>query len=308
MFRGDDFMTHYEGWQFDQYIIDRLIGQGGFADVYLAWDDYLDRWVAIKILHKDLTDTELEKFFEEARIMANLKHPQIITVFAFSFVKVIEFNRYRKIPYFVMDYAPNGTLAERHPHGERLAIDTVIQYLRQIVDALQYIHNYELVGHGLVHQDIKPANILLGANDEILISDFGIARFVQKTRPHTISAFVEDLVGTTIYMAPERFRGQPSSATDQYALGIILYEWLTGRYPFYGTNSEIIQHQLYTPPPSLRAISPDISPAVEQVVLKALRKNPSYRFKSVRALLSAFEEARHSSFPSLFIAFLRGFH
>ncbi len=299
-------MTNYEGWQFDQYILHRLIGRGGFSDVYRAWDDNLNRWVAIKVLHKDLSDKELEKFFEEARIMANLRHPHIITVFEFNFVEVRQLNRYRKIPYFVMDYAPNGSLAQRHPHAEILPMDTIMQYLEQIVDALEYIHNYRRDNHRLVHQDIKPANILLGANDEILISDFGIARFVQNTRSQAISISEEDWVGTAIYMAPERFRGQPSPATDQYALGIILYEWLTGSYPFYGTNTEIMRQQLYNSPPPLRNISPDISPAVEQVVLKALRKNPHTRFKSVQELLSALDEARHPSFPRSLIEFLRG--
>lgn len=299
-------MTNYEGWQFDQYMLDQLIGRGGFADVYKAWDDNLNRWVAIKLLHKDLTDKEVEKFFAEARIMANLRHPHIITIFAFNFVRVRELNIYRKIPYFVMDYAPNGSLAERHPHGERLHMDTVMQYLEQIVDALEYIHNFRLDGCRLVHQDIKPSNILLGADDEILISDFGIAKFVQNTSMRTASVFEKDRVGTAIYMAPERFRGQSSPATDQYALGIILYEWLTGRYPFYGTNSEIIRQQLRTPPPFLRAISPDISPAIEQVILKALSKNPNSRFKSVRELFSGLEEAMHPSFPRSLIEFLRG--
>ncbi len=299
-------MTNYEGWQFDQYILDQLIGRGGFSDVYRAWDDNLNRWVAVKILHKDLTNKEFEKFFEEARIMAHLRHPNIIAIFEFNFVEVRQFNKYRIIPYFVMDYAPNGSLAERHPHGEILHMDTIIQYLEQIVGALEYIHSYRLDNRRLVHRDIKPANILLGANDEILIGDFGIARFVQNTRSQAVSALEEDWVGTAIYMAPERFRGQPSPATDQYALGIILYEWLTGSYPFYGTNTEIMWQQLYTPPPPLREISPDISPAVEQVVLKALRKNPHTRYKNVRELLSAFDEARHPSFPRSLIEFLRG--
>lgn len=299
-------MTNYEGWQFDQYKLHRLIGHGGFADVYRALDVNLNRRVAIKLLHKRLTNNELEKFFEEARIMANLRHPHIITVFTFNFVEVFEFGRYRKIPYLVMDYAPNGSLAEQHPHGEILPMDTIMQYFEQIVDALEYIHNYRLDDLGLVHQDIKPANILLGTDDEILISDFGIARFVQNTRSYALSATNEDWIGTAIYMAPERFGGQPSPATDQYALGIILYEWLTGRYPFYGSKSEIIRQQLHTPPPSLRAGSPDISYAVEQVVLKALRKNPYTRFKSVRELFSALDEARYHSFPRSLIAFLRG--
>jgi eukaryotic-like serine/threonine-protein kinase len=298
-------MSHYEGWQFDQYFLDRLIGQGGFADVYRAWDGNLHRWVAIKVLRKNLTDKELKNFFKEARIMAKLRHPHIITIFAFNIVQEFEFNEYRKIPYLVMDYAQNGSLAERHPRGERLHMDIIMQYLAQIVDALEYIHNFRLENRRLVHQDIKPANMLIGANDEILLSDFGIATFVQDTRPKAISATEEKLAGTAIYTAPERFRGRMSPATDQYALGVILYEWLTGNYPFYGTNSQIMQLKLYTEPPSLRTIAPDIPLSIEQVVLKALRRNPHSRFKSVRELFLALDEARYPSFPRSLIAFIQ---
>lgn len=296
--KGDANMTGYEGWQFDQYFLDLLIGRGGFADVYRAWDTNLNRWVAIKTPQKGLTAKALQKFFKEARIIARLNHPYIITV--------LESNRYRRIPYFVMSYAPNGSLAERHPHGEMLNMDLILEYMEQIVDALEYIHSNRPGKPCLIHQDIKPANILLGIDNKILICDFGIARFVQNTRSYIISAPDEDWAGTVIYMAPERFEGLASPATDQYALGIMLFEWLTGEYPFYGTKSEIIHQQIHTPPPSLRAIAPDISTAVEQVVLKALSKDPGARFKSVRDLFLALDEARHPSFPHSLLAFLRG--
>jgi eukaryotic-like serine/threonine-protein kinase len=299
-------MTDYDSQRFDQYFLDRLIGRGGFADVYRAWDSNLNRWVAIKVLRKNLTDKELKKFFKEARIMAKLRHPHIITIFAFNIVQVFDLNEYHNIPYLVMDYAQNGSLAERHLHGERLHMDIIMQYLEQIVDALEYIHNFRLENRRLVHQDIKPANILIGANDEILISDFGIAKFVQDTHSKVASTSEENLIGTAIYTAPERFKGQPSPAADQYALGVILYEWLTGSYPFYGTNSEIMHLKLNTEPPSLRSIAPDIPLSIEQVVLKALRRNQYSRFKSVRELLLALDEARHPSFPRSLIAFIQG--
>ncbi len=299
-------MTGYEGWQFDQYFLDLLIGRGGFADVYRAWDTNLNRWVAIKILQKGLTEKGIRKFFKEARITASLNHPHIVTVFEFNLVEVFQFNRYRKVPYFVMSYAPNGSLAKRHPHGVLLDMDIIMEYMEQIVDALEYIHNNRPGKRSLIHLDIKPANILLGIDNKVLICDFGIARFAQITRPYVISASDKDWVGTVMYMAPERFEGMASPATDQYALGIMLFEWLTGEYPFYGSKSEIIHQQIHTPPPSLRAIAPDISTAVEQVVLKALSKNPDARFKSVRELFLALDEARHPSFPHSLMAFLRG--
>src|SRR5690242_11362529 len=145
-------MTNYEGWHFNQYLLERLVGRGGFADVYRAWDTNLNRWVAIKILQRSFTNKELRKFFKEARITAKLKHPHIITIFEFNFVTIHQLNRYHKIPYFVMDYAPNGSLAERHPHGEILPIDTIMQHFEQIVDALEYIHDCRLDSKRLVHQ------------------------------------------------------------------------------------------------------------------------------------------------------------
>ena len=299
-------MIGYEGWQFDQYFLDLLIGRGGFADIYRAWDTHLSRWVAIKMPRKGLTDKEHQKFIKEARIMAKLNHPHIVTVFEANIIELFQLSSYRKIPYFVMSYAPNGSLAERHPHGEMIDMDIIMDYMEQIVDALEYIHSNRPGKHSLIHQDIKPANILLGIDNEILICDFGIARFIQNTRTHVISVADEDWAGTVIYMAPERFDGLASPATDQYALGIMLYEWLTGKYPFYGTKAEIIRQQIHTPPPSLRATAPDISTAIEQAVLKALSKNPDARFKNVRELFLALEEARHPSFPHSLIAFLKG--
>ena len=177
-------------------------------------------------------------------------------------------------------------------------------YLEQIVDALEYIHN-----HHLVHLDIKPANMLVGADHEILLSDFGIARFIQNTHRQRIYTMEDDWVGTAMYMAPERFRGQVSPATDQYALGIILFEWLTGESPFYDTDDlQIMWQHIDTEAPSLREICPDISVAVERVVLKALSKDPHARFKNVRELFFAFDEARHASFPRLLISLIRGYH
>ena len=161
--------------------------------------------------------------------------------------------------------------------------------------------------HNLVHLDIKPANMLVGADYEILLSDFGIARFIQNTHRQRIHP-MEDWVGTVMYMGPERFGGQVSPATDQYALGIILFEWLTGASPFYGTNRQIIWRHINTAPPSLRESCPDILPAIEQVVLKALSKNPSNRFRNVQELLTALDEARHISLPRLLVSFIRGYY
>ena len=240
------------------------------------------------VFKKPLTAEELVNFREEASITANMMHPHIVTVFAFNEITVSE----ATIPYLVMAFAPQGSLKQRHPLGERLSLNTIMEYLEQIVDALAFIHE-----HRLVHLDLKPANLLIGANNEILLGDFGIAKFFQNTYPQRMQLSENDLVGTVIYMAPERFKGPvgPGPAADQYALGIILFEWLTGESPFYGTDTQIVLQHIHASVPSLRTICPDIPLSVEQVVLKALSKDPYARFKNVWELFLALDEARNAS-------------
>jgi serine/threonine protein kinase len=186
-----------------------------------------------------------------------------------------------------MEYAPHGTLRQRHPLNTRLELMTVVDYVRQIADGLQYAHDQKLI-----HRDLKPENLLIGQRDELLLSDFGVALIAQTTRTND-SASV--LAGTAAYMAPEQLQGRPVFASDQYSLGVMIYEWLCGTRPFQGTFLEMYSQHMLVPPAPLREHVAQISPAVEEVVLTALAKDPGRRFASVRAFATAFEQASQLS-------------
>src|SRR5438067_526369 len=177
-----------------------------------------------------------------------------------------------------MEYSPNGTLRQRHPRGTIVPLPTVISYVKQIASALQYIHD-----RGIIHRDVKPENIFLGSNDKVLLGDFGLAT--------TISDEEQDIFGTPAYMAPETIQGKPGLTSDQYALSIVVYEWLCGERPFSGSFPEIVVQQINVPPPPLRKKVPSIPSAIEQVVMRALEKNPDRRFSSVQAFANALEQA-----------------
>ncbi len=272
-------MADYRGRQLGNYRLIRLLGEGAFAQVYLGEHIYLSTQAAIKILTTQASD--MNWFFTEARNIARLVHPNI--------VRVLEFGVESDTPFLVMDYASGGTLRQRHPAGIPVPLPTVVSYVKQIADALQYAHDEKLI-----HRDVKPENTLLGRRDEVLLSDFGIALMVQTMQLQR----VQDVAGTLLYMAPEQIQGQPRPASDQYSLGIMAYEWLTGNRPFGGSSlTEIISQHLAVPPPLLRARMPTVSPAVEQVVLTALAKNPEQRFATVRAFALALEQASQSPLP-----------
>ncbi len=273
-------MSNYSGRQLRQYRLNRVIGTGGFADVYEAIDINLRRQVAIKVLHTKLAPDAIHAFLEEARIVARMEHPHII--------HVIEFDCHKNVPYLVMNYAPNGSVRHFYPHGAVLPLKTIVSYVEQTADALEYIHM-----QNVVHLDIKPENILLGRDGEVILTDFGIATFVHEA-PTTLS---QDGVGTVTYMAPERFYGIVSPASDQYSLAICVYEWLTGVPPFQGSAREIAWQHLHAEPSTIDESNVDIPFAVEQFVFKALNKDAQHRFTSVKEFAMAFEKASHA--PSL---------
>jgi serine/threonine protein kinase len=261
--------------QLGDYRLLRLLGKGGFANVYLGEQIYLKRPVAIKLLHTQVTEFQQEDFLKEAQHLANLAHPHIVRVLHFAVEK--------GVPYLVMEYAPNGTLRKRHPHGSQLPLEAIIFYVKWIADALQYIHDQKLV-----HRDVKPENMLLGANQEILLSDFGLVAVAHATASLTLEG---QTGGTPLYMAPEQLQGKPRPASDQYSLGVVVYEWLCGQCPFNGPLAEVVTQHLHVPPPSLQKRLPKLSPAIERVVFTALAKDPKQRFASVREFAVALEQA-----------------
>lgn len=269
-------MTDHVGQQLGNYRLSRLIGRGGFAEVYLGTHLYLKTEVAIKILLAQLsTQADVESFLHEAQTIALLDHPHII--------KVRDFSVEQGEPFLVMEYTKLGSLRERYPRGERLPLPLVLSYMKQVAGALQYAHEK----HRLIHRDVKPGNMLLRDEKTVVLSDFGIVTIAHSTS----SRGMEAMVGTVTYMAPEQMNGEPRPASDQYALAITVYEWITGKLPFKGTVTEIAIQHAVKPPPSLVEQIPTLSPAVEEVVLTALAKNPKERFASVEAFATAFEEA-----------------
>lgn len=263
------------------YRLIRLLGDGGFAEVYLGEHLHLGSLSALKVLHASLAGDEVEAFRQEARTIARLEHPHI--------VRVLDFDVQAGTPFLVMGYAPGGTLRQLHPRGSHLALATVLDYVSQVASALQYAHE-----NRVIHRDIKPENLLVGRNKEILLSDFGIALLSQSSRPNVS----QDVVGTAAYMAPEQFKGKSCKASDQYALAIIVYEWLTGSRPFSGSFVELVSQHLYAAPPPIQGKAA-VSPAVERVVLTALAKDPAQRFGSVSEFATALEQAAHPLAPTI---------
>ena len=263
------------GEQLGNYQLIQFLGQGSFAEVYLGGHIHLGTLAAIKVLHRKLASEDFDTFRMEARLLAHLIHPHI--------VRVLEFGIEDEVPFLVMDFAPYGTLRQRHPKGTRLPLSTAISYVKQLADALQCAHDERLI-----HRDVKPENMLIGRRNEVLLSDFGIAILRQSGREQRPS----EMSGTMAYMAPEQIQGRPCLASDQYSLGVVVYEWLSGMHLFQGSSTiEVAMKHLSAAPQPLREIVPTISPAIEQVVLRAIAKEPAERFESVQVFAAALEQA-----------------
>ncbi len=267
-------MADRTGQQFGNYRLVRLLGQGGYAEVYLGQHLRLNQQAAIKVLHAHLTEAEAEHFYQEAQTISTLVHPLIIRVF--------DYDVQDGVPFLVMDYAPNGSLRRRYPKGNPVPLPQIVSWVKQVADALQYAHEQRLI-----HRDVKPENMLLGQREGVLLSDFGVATVVHSSA----SLSTQSAVGTLAYMAPEQIEGHPRAASDQYALGCVVYEWLCGSRPFEGSPTEVMVQQLSMPPPSLHEKVTTIPLEVEQVVLRALAKDPKARFASVADFAAALEQA-----------------
>src|SRR6266849_945760 len=282
-------MSDRIGQQLGNYRLVRLIGRGSFAEVYLGEHLHLNTQAAIKVLHAHLTSEGSEQLRAEARTLARLMHPHI--------VRVLDFDVEDGIPFLIMEYAPNGSLRQRHPKGTQVPLDTIVSYVKQVAEALHYIHQQKLI-----HRDVKPENMLFGPQNEVLLIEDGSIIIAQSTR----SQQAQDAAGSVTYMAPEQLMGKPRPASDQYALAVVVYEWLSGEPPFSGSVQQIASRHLSTPPPSLRTKVPTIPPAIEHVVLKALAKDPKQRFANVQAFAMALEEAFNAELPGGGSTYFRG--
>ena len=278
-------MSDHAGRQLGNYRLTHLLGQGGFADVYLGEHIYLKTLAAIKVLHTQITQDMMDNFLGEAQIIAQLTHPHI--------VRVLDFGVENTTPFLVMEYAPHDTLRQRHPRGANLPLPLIVSYVKQVAGALQYAHDRRLV-----HRDVKPENMLLGRENEVLLSDFGIATIA----PNSRSLQTQNISGTILYMAPEQIQGKSRPASDQYSLAIITYEWMTGYCPFQGSFAEVASQHMFAPIPPIKMKYPAIPYEVEQVLNMALAKNPEARFAQIEAFATALEQASQPGLSTLPIA------
>jgi serine/threonine protein kinase len=267
-------MVDRVGQQLGNYRLVNLLGQGGYAEVYLGQHVRFKQQAAIKVLNAHLSEQEIEHFQQEAETIATLAHPSII--------RVLDFDVQEGVPFLVMDYAPHGPLRRRYPKGTVVPLPQIVSYVKQIAAALHYAHKQKVI-----HRDVKPENMLLGRHEEVLLSDFGLAVLAHSSN----SLSTQEGSGTLPYMAPEQIEGHPRAASDQYALGVVVYEWLCGSRPFEGSFSEVMVQHLSLPPAPLRERMPTISIEVEQVVLRALAKEPKARFASVQEFSLALQAA-----------------
>lgn len=261
-----------------QYQIVTRIGRGSTSTIYKAYQPKLDRFVAVKILSPYMIDEEgfRERFMQEAHAIARLDHPNIVPVY--------DFDQAGDISYIVLKYVQGGTLRQMMT-GTPMDLGLALEILTQIGQALSYAHK-----HGVLHRDIKPGNILIGEGRWVMLTDFGLSKILNGGQHLTRAGA---WMGTPGYMAPELWQGaQVDGRTDLYALGVMLYEMLTGRLPFEGNNSvSLVIRHLQEAPSSPRQFNPGLPEAVEKVILKALEKDPRNRFQTVEEMVDALVQA-----------------
>ena len=274
-------MTNLIGQSLGRYLILEQIGEGGMAIVYKARDTRLDRDVAIKVIRTEKLTLEtmgktLKRFDREAKALAKLTHPNI--------VQITDFGEYDGKPYLVMFYIPGGTLKQKL--GQPIPWRDAARLLAPIARALQYAHQ-----QGVIHRDVKPSNILIGANNEPMLTDFGIAKILLDTEETSDLTGTGMGIGTPEYMSPEQFQGEGVDArTDVYSLGVVLYEMITGRKPYQAdTPAAVLIKQVTEPLPRPKSFVPDLPEVFEKLLLKALAKNKEDRFQDVAAFGNGLE-------------------
>lgn len=265
--------------QFGRYEVVKPLGQGGMATVYQAKDPTLDRLVAIKVIHPHLAHEANfgQRFLQEAKTVAALRHPGIIQIYDLDMVD--------GVPFMVMEHLSGGTLKDVLQQQGPFDLEKVTALAHQVAQALDAAHQQEIV-----HRDLKPANILFNERNDPILTDFGIAKLLTETAQLSVTG---SAVGTPTYMAPEQAKGDhPTPQSDLYALGVLLYELITGRVPFRGDSpiAVVLQH-LEEQPVAPSHYQPELPQAVEAVILKALAKEPQKRFQTAVELSDQFAQA-----------------
>ncbi len=256
----------------DRYELEELVGSGGMSTVFRARDSQLGRRVAVKILHEHYSDDPeyVERFRREARAVARLSHPNIVTV--------IDRGEEDGRQFIVFEHVDGENLKELVLRNGRLPLRRALELGLAVAEGLAFAHE-----QGLVHRDVKPQNVLLNSEGEVKVTDFGIARSLDVEHGVTQTGTV---MGTGEYLAPEQASGRPvSPATDVYSLGVVLWELLTGDVPFSGENFVAVAlRHVHESPPDLRERRPDVPPRLAAAVERALEKDPARRFPSMSAL------------------------
>ncbi|MEZ4512949.1 MAG: protein kinase [Chloroflexota bacterium] len=272
-------MNRWSGQQIGKYEVKELLGRGGTGEVYKAWHPALARDVAIKTIHTFSDEPKaIERFRREAQIIAALRHPNI--------VQVHDFDIANDTFYMVMEHVAGQSLQSYlkpiHARGETLPLTEALTLFQTICRAVIYAHS-----HGVVHADLKPANVLLDMSNQPILVDFGLSRLAGHERVTQSNA----LTGTPAYMAPEQCMSKGSDErSDIYSLGVMLFEMVTGSLPFTGDSIvAIILKHIDEPPPFPRTFNPDLPFELEDVILRALEKEPARRFQTVSELLEALD-------------------
>jgi serine/threonine protein kinase len=274
----EELMENLTGKKLGLYEIVAPLGEGGMAAVYRAYQPSMNRYVALKILPQSLAKDPqfVGRFQQEAKVLAKLQHPHVLPVF--------DFGEAEGYTYIVMPLVESGALTELL-QGRPLSLKQIRRLIAQIGEALDYAR-----ARGLVHRDVKPSNVLVDGRGNCLLTDFGLAKIVEGSAKFTDTG---GILGTPAYMSPEQGRGLPiDGRSDIYSLGVILYEMATGKPPFDAeTPIAIVFKHIQEPLPPPAALNPDLPEAVEQVILKALAKDPADRFQTAREMVAALQAA-----------------
>jgi eukaryotic-like serine/threonine-protein kinase len=257
----------FKGQQLGKFEIIDALGTGGFASVYLARDQWINKMVALKVPH--FQTFEIDTLLKEPRMLARLNHPNIVSVFSAE--------KADELFFIVMEYVEGESLETLLEREKILPHRTACDYILQICDALDYAHSQQIL-----HRDLRPANIFVSRSGVLKVGDFGVAALLERAQ------FATTIIGTPPYMSPEHFRGKAVYASDVYSVGIILYEMLTGRLPYYDPNpakiEQLIMEGNCTAP---RLINKDVPRDLNNIILRAMAKELENRFTSCLELSEA---------------------
>ncbi|MFN8515817.1 MAG: serine/threonine-protein kinase [Chloroflexia bacterium] len=272
-------MSAPQGRTLGAYQLKERIGRGGMGEVYRAEHLKLGREAAIKILPANLVGESdfLRRFEREASSAAALTHPNILAIY--------DYGEQDGTPYLVMPYIKGGTLKDRLEQGD-VTPAQIVRYLTQIAEALDFAHS-----KGIIHRDVKPANVLIDEHDQAYLADFGIAKALEGNDNLTRTGMG---VGTPEYMAPEQAQGRADARSDLYALGIMVYQLLIGHVPYSGNSTvEVLMQHLQQPIPlePLRGVSPGAAQVFGPILQRALAKDPNHRYQTGRELMQAVNAA-----------------